>query len=143
MLLRVAALACALFVSPALAFDTSKLGQGGSLPLDDLEPLLAKSAQLQREVDGALREANKTKDNIICSGMRFPGQWKELGGSRVGPYTCNFGSKWLKINTKVRITGRKGKVFEAITPAAMKNADKITETDPTWKWTTEEPAEGK
>jgi hypothetical protein len=139
MLLRVVTLACALAASPALAFDTNKLGQRGSLPLDDLSALLAKSAQLQREVDGALREASKTKDDVMCDGMRFPGPWKELGGSRVGPYTCNFGSKWLKIETKVRVTGRKGKVFDTVTPAAMKNATDVTETTSTWKWTNEEP----
>jgi hypothetical protein len=139
MLLRVVVLVCGLCVSPAFAFDTSKLGQRGSLPLDDLSPLLAKSAQLQREVDEELRKASKTKDDVMCDGMRFPGPWKELGGSRVGPYTCNIGNKWLKIETKVRITGRKGAVFEKVTPAAMKNATDITETNPTWKWSTEEP----
>jgi hypothetical protein len=34
--------------SAALAFDTSKLGQLGSLPLDDLAPLIAKSGPLQQ-----------------------------------------------------------------------------------------------
>jgi hypothetical protein len=62
--------------------------------------------------------------------MRFPGQWQNLGGLRVGPYTCNFGTKWLQVKTKAQLTGRK--VFEGVTPAAMKNADKITETSPTW-----------
>jgi hypothetical protein len=38
MLLRTIAVAVALVASPALAFDTSKLGQGGSLALSDLDP---------------------------------------------------------------------------------------------------------
>ena len=77
---------------------------------------------------------------LSASGMRFPGQWQNLGGLRVGPYTCDFGTKWLQVKTKAQLTGRKGKVFEAVTPAAMKNADKITETSPTWKWTTDDPS---
>jgi hypothetical protein len=132
-----------LAASPALAFDTSKLGQGGSLPLIDLMPLISKSANLQREIDQALLEGAKNKDKVICSGMRFPGQWDNLGGFRVSPYTCNFGTKWLQIKAKVRITGPKGRVFETITPSAMKNASKFTETNLSWTWTTDDPSEEK
>lgn len=136
------ALALILVASPAAAFDTSKLGQGGTLPLDDLMPLIGKSAQLKREVDQALAEDKKKPDEIICSGVRFPRQWVHLGGSRVSPYTCGFGAKWLQIRATVRITDRSGRAFETATPAAMKNASKVSETDLTWKWTTEEPPDG-
>jgi hypothetical protein len=136
-------LAAILLTSPALAFDTSKLGQGGSLPLSDLDPLVAKSPQLQREINQALVDGKKAKDDVICDGVRFPGQWQNLGGLRVGPYTCNFGTKWLQIKTKVRITGRKGAAIDAVTPAAMRNADKIIETNPTWTWTTDDPSAEK
>jgi hypothetical protein len=70
-------LAAILLTSPALAFDTSKFGQGGSLPLSDLNPLLAKSPQLQREIYQALTDGKKAKDDVICDGMRFPGQWQK------------------------------------------------------------------
>ncbi|MGA8225958.1 MAG: hypothetical protein WCA55_05460 [Xanthobacteraceae bacterium] len=140
MLLRTIAVAVALVASPALAFDTSKLGQGGSLALSEIDPIIAKSPQLQREINQALLDGKKAKDDVICSGMRFLGQWQTLGGLRVGPYTCDFGTKWLQVKTKAQLTGRKGKVFEGVTPAAMKTADKITETSPTWKWTTDDPS---
>jgi hypothetical protein len=140
MMLRTMAVAVALVTSPALAFDTSKLGQGGSLPLSELDPIIAKSPQLRREINQALLDGKKAKDDVNCRGMRFPGQWQNLGGLRVGPYTCNFGTKWLQVKTKAQLTGRKGKVFEAVTPAAMKNADKINETNPTWQWTTDDPS---
>jgi hypothetical protein len=143
MFVRTAAFALVFGASPALAFDTSKLGQGGSLPLADLMPVIAKSAQLQREVNQALTDANKNKDSVICSGMRFPGQWANLGGFRVSPYTCNFGTKWLQIKATVRITGAKGRVFETITPSAMKNATEFTETNLRWTWTTDDPTEDK
>jgi hypothetical protein len=133
------ALALILAASPAAAFDTSKLGQGGTLPLDDLMPLIGQSAQLKREVDQALAEGKKKPDEVICSGMRFPGRWVHLGGSRVSPYTCGFGAKWLRIRATVRITDRGGRAFETITPAAVKNASKVSETELTWKWTTEGP----
>ena len=32
------------------------------------------------------------------------------------------------------VTGRRGRVFETITPDAMKDATDISETNPTWKW---------
>jgi hypothetical protein len=140
MSLRVVPIALMLVASPAMAFDTSKLGQGGTLPLGDLVPLIGKSAQLNAEVGRALDQIKKKPDDVICDGMRFPGQWTHLGGERVSPYTCDFGSKWLQIQATVRITGPGGQVFETITPAAMKNATKVTETNLTWKWTTEDPA---
>ena len=137
------AIALLLAASPAVAFDTGKLGQGGSLPLDDLMPLVGQSAPLKREVDQALAEAKKKPEDVICSGKRFPREWVHLGGSRVSPYACDFGAKWLQIRATVRITDRGGRAFETITPAAMKNASKVSETAPTWKWTTEEPPDGK
>jgi hypothetical protein len=59
-----------LAASPALAFDANKLGQGGSLPLSDLDPLLAQSAPLKGEVATALTAAKKKADDVICSGNR-------------------------------------------------------------------------
>src|SRR5262249_39345078 len=68
--------------------------------------------------------------------MRFPGQWKHLGGLRVSPYTCDFGAMWLQIRATVRITDRSDQVFETITDKAMNNATNVSETNLIWKWTT-------
>jgi len=76
----------------------------------------------------------------MCDGMRFPGQWKNLGGLRVSHYTCDFGAKWLQIRATVRITDRRGQSFETITAKAMKNATNVSETNLNWKWTTEDPS---
>jgi len=137
--LKAVPIALALMVTPALAFDTSKLGQGGSLPLSDLMPLIGKSAKLKREVERALAESKKTADDVMCDGVRFPGDWVNLSGERVAPYTCEFSGKWLRINTRVRVTGKNGRVFESITPAAMQNATDVSESNPTGKWTTTDP----
>jgi hypothetical protein len=72
-LLRLVPVALILGTSSALAFDTSKLGQWGSLALDDLTPVIAKSARLQREISQALSEGNKKQEDVTCLGMRFPG----------------------------------------------------------------------
>ena len=135
--LRLVPLALLLGTSSALAFDTSKLGQWGSLPLDDLTPVIAKSAELQQEINKALSEGNKKQGDVMCVGMRFPGQWKNLGGLRVSPYTCDFGAKWLQIHATVRISDRHGRAFATITAKAMKNATKVSETNLKWEWTTE------
>jgi hypothetical protein len=135
-------LAFLLGTSSALAFDTSKLGHWGSLPLDDLTPVIANSAQLQQQIDEALSAGNKRQEDVTCFGMRFPGPWKNLGGLRVSPYACDFGARWLQIHTTVRITDRRGKAFETITGTAMKNATNVSETNLDWKWTSEDPSEG-
>src|SRR5262249_21860574 len=70
--------------SSALAFDSSKLIQFGTLPLDDLTPVIAKSALLQKEISKALSEHDKERADVRCLGMRFPGPWKNLWGQRGG-----------------------------------------------------------
>jgi hypothetical protein len=137
MTLRLVPFALLLGTSSALAFDTSKLIQFGSLPLDDLTPVIAKSAPLQQEINKALFEDNKKQGDVICLGMRFPGQWKNLGGLRVSPYACHFGAKWLQIHATVRITDRHGQAFETITARAMKNATNVSESNLNWEWATE------
>jgi hypothetical protein len=135
---------CALIVvvlaaSPALALDANKLGQGGSLPLSDLDHLIDQSAKLKVEVAATLAKINKMADDVICGGNRFPREWVNLGGLRAAPYACNFGGNWLVLDAQVRVTGDDGTVYDTITPAAMRKASKVTETHPTWKWTTKDP----
>jgi hypothetical protein len=137
MTLRLVPVALLLCTSSALAFDTSKLIQFGTLPLDDLTPVIAKLVPLQQEISKALFEDNKKRGDVRCLGMRFPGPWKNLGGLRVSPYTCDFGAKWLQIHATVRITDRHGQAFETITAKAMKNATNVSETNLNWEWTTE------
>jgi hypothetical protein len=143
MSLRLVPLALLLGASSALAFDTSKVGQWGSLFLDDLAPLIAQSPRLQQELDEALSQINKKPGEVRCFGMRFPGPWKNLGGERVSPYTCDFGAKFLQIRATVRVLDRRGRAFETITDRAMKKATKVSETNLNWEWTTgNDPAKG-
>ena len=143
MTIRPVALALLFGSSAALAFDSTKVGQWGSLYLDDLSPILAKSAQLKQEVTAALSEKNKKPEDILCFGMRFPGAWKNLGGTRVAPYTCDFKGKYLRIDATVRVTGHGGRTFEAVNDTAMKRATDVSEKNLTWKWTTgDDPATG-
>ncbi len=137
-LVCLAAAAVALLAGPALAFDTTKLGQGGSLGLDEMMPLIEKSSALKREVTEAVARSGRKLDDIRCDGQRFPGQWRNLGGERVSPYVCKIADKWLEVRATVRLSGR-GKAFEAITPEAMRSATTVTETNPTWKWLDHEP----
>jgi hypothetical protein len=140
MLGRLAPFAVLIFSSSAMAFDTTKLGQGGSLGLDEMAPLIKKAPQLKREVAEAVANAKQKAEEIRCDGMRFPGQWVNLGGERVAPYVCKIGDKWLEVRTTVRVTGPRRKSFETVTPDAMKNATTVTETNPTWKWTDKDPS---
>jgi hypothetical protein len=139
----IALIAALVLATPAMAFDTSELGQGGTLPLAELVPLINKAPALKHEVAQALVQIKKKPDDVICSGYRFSGQWVHLGGIRVSPYTCDFRGKWLEIKAIVRVSGRSRQVYDAITPAAMQNATRVSETNPTWNWTTEDPSEKK
>jgi hypothetical protein len=51
--------------SSAMAFDTTKLGQFGSLGLDEMMSLIDKSPQLKREVTDAVAKT-KVKGDEIC-----------------------------------------------------------------------------
>ena len=137
MLLRAAAIAVFVGTSAAVAFDTTKLGQRGTLSSDEIMPLFKQSRRLEQEFKQALAETKQ--DSVSCDGMRFPGQWEELGGQRVAPYACHIGSKWLIIRADVRVTDRRGRVFEKITPEAMRKATKVREKRPRWEWTAVDP----
>jgi hypothetical protein len=141
LLLVAAALFFSTQVFPAYAFDTTKLGQRGSLLPEDKEALFKKSAKLNSEVAAEMKKLGKTIEEIPCDGMRFPGSWVELGGLRVSPYICQFGERWLQIRTKVVVTGKRGRVYEQTSPEAMKQAQDVRETNPTWTWSDKEPAE--
>jgi hypothetical protein len=139
MFLRLILLASIVLPDSAWAFDTGKLGQAGTLDLGDIKSLIDQSPKLRAEVDEAAKKVDKPKDEILCSGNRFPGQWVHLGGGRVSPYECNFGEKWLKLRATVRITGRGGRFYETPSGDAMRNATNVRETNPVWEWTTEVP----
>jgi hypothetical protein len=130
-----------LLVAPAHAFDTTKLGQLGSLVPEEKQALFAKAPKLQSETDAEMSKLGKKIDDIPCDGMRFPGAWKELGGLRVAPYVCQFGERWLKISAKVVVTGKGGKVFPGISREAMQRATDARETNPTWTWSSTQPAQ--
>ena len=131
------------FVSAASAFDSTKLGQRGTITLDmpGISDVLKHTPKLRREVEEAAAKLNKKPDEIVCDGMRFPGSWPELAGLRVAPYICQFGDRWLKIETKIRVVGKGGKVYEKITREAMRRAIDVKETSPTWVWSDTEPPE--
>ena len=139
MLSRTALIALLVSMAPAFAFDTTRLGQGGTLALEDIRGVIDQSPKLKREVDAAIAKSGKKPDQIICDGMRFPGSWKELGGMRVSPYHCEIGARWLTIRTKVRVTDKRGKLYQSINRKAMTRANHVRETNPTWSWSDKAP----
>jgi hypothetical protein len=137
---RTLLIALALAASPAFALDAGKPGQGGSLPLSDLDHLIGQSAQLRDEVNAALAKINKRAEDIVCLGNLFPSEWIHFGGARVAPYNCNFDGQWLTIDAEVHVSGPDGRIYDKITPAAMQNAVKVIETNPAWRWSAHPPS---
>ena len=129
--------------TPALAFDTSKLAQGGSLKLDDdtIQALIGQSSKLGQEIDQAVAKAGKKPADIICDGKRFSNAWKELSGRRVSPYHCHIGAKWLTIRANVRVFDAKGKLYQSINRKGMEQANVVKENHPTWTWSDKAPAQ--
>ena len=125
---------------PALAFDTTKLGQVGSTDMEDMKELVDKTPKLRAEVDQAMAQVKKTDVQVKCAAQRFPGPWVELGGTRVAPYLCKFDEgKWLLVNADVRLTDKRGHAFDKPSSQAMKKAFNISETRLRWTWSAEPP----
>jgi hypothetical protein len=120
--------------SKAAAFDSRQLEQGGSLPLNEIKPLIEQSETLKQEVEHRLATTKASADSVICVGKRFPRQWHKLGGARVSPYRCEFADKWLIIRATVRLTSSAGRRYESTSREAMKNASTISEANPSWQW---------
>jgi hypothetical protein len=57
---------------PATAFDTGKLGRGGTLPLADIVALIDTAPALKSDVKQALAQSKMKQDDVVCDGMRFP-----------------------------------------------------------------------
>ena len=88
MLLRAAAIAVLVGTSPAVAFDTTKLGQRGTLSSDEIMPLFKQPRRLEQEFKQALAETKQ--DSVSCDGMRFPGQ-RLVAGALCAGAVCNPG----------------------------------------------------
>ena len=119
---------------PTQLFDAGQLTPGAPLLLSSIRHLIAESARLKDEVNSMLLSIGKLADQINCTGMEFSGQWNNLAGMRIAPYTCDFGTKQLSIEATVTIKGPNGTVYDLVTLAAIENADTVAETRPVWRW---------
>ena len=80
------AVVAALFAaSPGLAFDANKLGQGGSLPLSDLDALIAQSAALKQEVAAALTTARSAPTTLFAQAIASPANGSISAGCGLRP----------------------------------------------------------
>lgn len=122
-------------------FDSRRIEAVGTLPLEDILPLIRQAPRLKDEVDAALRDVNGKAANIICIGRRIDGTWKYLAGARVQPYACKIGERWLEITAELRISGAGGEHYSTVSDIAAQNARTIKETSPRWTWTTTKPRE--
>ena len=140
---RIGLLALIVSATPALAFDTAKLTQGGSIALDanEIQGLIVQSSVLKQEVEQAVAKTGKKPSDIICDGKRFSNAWKELSGQRVSPYHCHIGDRWLTIRANVRVFDAKGKLYQSINRKGMEQANVVKENHPAWTWSDKEPAQ--
>ena len=121
-------------------FDSRRIEGVGTLTLAEIMRLVQQNPRLRDEVDTALREAGKKADETPCIGKRI-GNWKNLAGARVQPYTCKIGDRWLRIAAELRISGAAGEHYSTVSDLAAQNATKIDESNPRWTWTTTKPSD--
>jgi hypothetical protein len=67
---QIGAILFLLGAAPAMPFDTSQLGQGGSLFLSDIASVMGTSPQLRREVDQQLSQSKQTRSCATVIGFR-------------------------------------------------------------------------
>jgi hypothetical protein len=118
-----------LIQTSAMAFDSSKLKQEGSLLLVDILPTLQQAPELIARIEAL---PGKAASEIGCWGRRFDPTWKHLVGWRVAPYSCQFGDRSLIISTRVTLLGKDGKAVADI--RAKSEATAVSETITSWKW---------
>ena len=68
---QIAAILFLLGAAPAMAFDTSQLGQGGSLFLSDIASVIGTSPSLRREVDQQLSHSKKKQTRSCATAIGF------------------------------------------------------------------------
>ena len=68
---QIAAILFLLGAAPAMAFDTSQLGQGGSLFLSDIASVIGSSPRLRREVDQQLSQSKKKQTRSCATAIGF------------------------------------------------------------------------
>ena len=120
-------------------FDSRRIEAIGTLLLDDIMPLVRQAPRLKDKVGSALRQANVKAQDVICIGRRIDGTWKHLAGTRVQPYVCKIGQRWLEITAEVRISGARGERYSTVSDIAAQNARTIKETKPRWNWVSIKP----
>jgi hypothetical protein len=125
--------------APDVVFDSRRLEGTGTLLLEEIMGLVRQSPRLMDEVQSALRDINKTAQDITCIGKRIDGRWRYLAGARVQPYICGIGERWLEISADLRVSGARGESYVTVSDVAIKNAKAVKETNPRWTWTNTKP----
>lgn len=108
---------------------------GGSVALDEIMPILARSSKLEEEVKAELLAQNQSSADVSCSAVRLGRQWDGLGGARVGPYECDFRTRRLTVKTRATFFDINGISISGSDAALAKRAKNIVESEPVWEWT--------
>lgn len=113
---------------------------GGSLPLSEVQALLAPHKDVTAAIDGLVAANPGGADGVVCTGVRLGNQWQFLGGARIPPFECRIGAKSIEIDAKVRFFDAKGKEVgaaagpdQSITDKTFKKAKSFRIEAPTWK----------
>lgn len=109
---------------------------GGSVQLDDVMPVFARSARLAAEVQAELSSQQRTPAQVVCTAVRLGRQWEALGGTRIGPYECDFGTRRLTVGTKRTFFDVRGIAIGSRDADVNKRATNVVETEPSWDWQT-------
>jgi hypothetical protein len=131
-------LACAAVAALSVPANAQKIGpatgQGGSVPLSTVLEIAKPYPNLQSQVRLRLIATGLTKDKVTCGAQRLPNTWTNLGGARLGPYTCAIARRTLTIVTEPTYFDKAGYKLKPDDPMLAAKATRITESRLKWSW---------
>lgn len=110
--------------SPAVA--------GGSVEIDQVMRLAGQSPKLMSEIQSELKKTGQTLVDVQCDAVRLGRYWTHLGGLRISPYTCDFGTRSLELTGTVEFYTDDGSIPDEETRHEV--ARYVSESEPDWSW---------
>lgn len=121
-----------LILTASLFFAVSPANAGGSVEVAQVLRLAGQSTTLMNEIHAELKKTNKALTEVPCAGQRLGRHWTNLGGLRIAPYICDFGTRTLHLTATVAFYADDGSVPKV--DAEHEVARFVSESQPRWNW---------
>jgi len=107
---------------------------GGSITLAEVIEQLSDDNKLMNAIFDELYAQKIRAEDVICTGARFGGHWRMLGGGRAVPFECQIGKRKLTIEGTVHLFDDEGKELSIDDDGAPDRAVEYNQRDLKWSW---------